>query len=158
MTTVKKNVLAKPLGGNGQENGNLTATLEAIIGPPLILDGESGDRYCELYDRVRDAVQPNDMIEELWARDIVDLVWETLRLRRLKLKLMRAYAYQGLQRLLAPLVPGERVSLRDGFGLGSPAAVKRVERVLAKAGLDKEYIFAATLAAKLDDLETACAC
>jgi hypothetical protein len=44
-------------------------------------------------------------IEELWVRDIVDLLWESIRLRRLKAALMRANTHEGLAKLLAPLAP-----------------------------------------------------
>src|SRR6516225_5762374 len=81
------------------------ADLDTIFGPPPLLPGESEANYRALYQRVRGAIEPADLIEELWVRDITDLFWETLRLRRLKAKLMTAAAYQGVAGLLSVLEP-----------------------------------------------------
>jgi hypothetical protein len=40
--------------------------------------------YDELHSRISSDIDPSDVIEEIWARDIVDLSWEILRWRRLK--------------------------------------------------------------------------
>jgi hypothetical protein len=157
--------------GSDRMAEDLASHLEAIIGPPAILPGESRERYRVLYGRIRAAIQPRGMIEELWARDIVDLVWEGARLRQFKVKLMAVSAHRGVQRLLSPLVPGRRAVeevfpemkstsyrseseiLAENWARGDRAAVKRVDAVLAKAGLDNESIMAATLAAKLEEIE-----
>ena len=34
------------------------------------------------------AIKPKDVLEEMWVRDVVDLTWETLRMRRLKAALL----------------------------------------------------------------------
>ena len=78
-----------------------------------MLDGEDAGAYDALYGHIRTAVAPRDVLEEIWARDVVDNVWETLRLRRLKVKLMRASAHEGLDRLLRPLT-GESQTVGRG--------------------------------------------
>ena len=55
-----------------------------IFGPPPLLEGEDSKAYDTLLARVSGAVKPKDIIEEIWVRDIVNLTWEILRLRRLK--------------------------------------------------------------------------
>jgi hypothetical protein len=50
------------------------------------------------------AVKPTDIFEEIWVHDIVDLVWEAFRLRRLKANLMTATAHKGLEEALKPFV------------------------------------------------------
>jgi hypothetical protein len=62
------------------------------FGPPPLLDGENKADYDDLYARVAAAVQPADFLEEIWVRDTVDLTWEILRLRRLKIALFNADA------------------------------------------------------------------
>src|SRR5215470_6729238 len=76
----------------------------ALLGPAPLFEGEATAAYDELLVRVSGAVKPADIFEEIWVRDIVDLVWEALRLRRLKANLMTAMAYRGLEQILKPLV------------------------------------------------------
>ena len=58
--------------------------------------------YDELLARVSGAVKPSDVLEEIWVRDVIDLVWEALRLRRLKADLIAANAHEGLEQILVP--------------------------------------------------------
>jgi hypothetical protein len=54
------------------------------FGPAPLIEGEDAGAYDELLVRISSAVRPADIFEEIWVRDVVDLVWEALRLRRLK--------------------------------------------------------------------------
>ena len=60
------------------------------IAPAPLLPGEQEADYA---DHVRCAIvsgaQPRDAIEEFLTRDVIDLTWEVLRLRRLKAGLLR---------------------------------------------------------------------
>ena len=76
----------------------------AWLGPPPLFEGEDTAAYDELLARISGAVKPTDIIEEIWVGDIVDLVWEAVRLRRLKASLMTATAHKGLEEILKPLV------------------------------------------------------
>jgi hypothetical protein len=78
--------------------------LQSLLGPPPLLEGEDASAYEALKLRILSAVKPEDAIEEMWVRDVLDLLWETARLRRLKANLMHAAAHEGLRRLLDPLV------------------------------------------------------
>jgi hypothetical protein len=133
----------------------LEPELQEIFGPPPLYEGESEESYNHLHDRVRSAVLPEDVIEEIWVRDIVDLFWETLRLRRLKAKLMDAASSKGLERVLATLETDyfARDQLVKGWANGRADARKQVNQLLKKAGHDKAIIEAQTLAARLDDFE-----
>ncbi len=73
------------------------------VGASAAARGRGRQRLRGPNGRIRSAVAPNDIIEEIWARDVLDLLWETLRLRRLKAKLMRAAAHERLDELLRPL-------------------------------------------------------
>lgn len=55
-----------------------------LFGAPALLKGEKTAAYDELHSRVSSAINPSDVIEEIWARDIVDHSWEVFRWRRLK--------------------------------------------------------------------------
>src|ERR1700704_3374844 len=72
------------------------------FGPAPLIEGEDAGAYDELLLRISAAVRPHDIFEEIWVRDIVDLVWEAFRLRRLKACLMTAGARIALAQRLSP--------------------------------------------------------
>src|SRR6476659_5563834 len=78
------------------DGGTISAGHLEIFGPPPLLDGESQEVYDTLLARVTGTVNPKDIIEEIWVHDIVDLVWEVLRLRRLKVALLSSSLGRGL--------------------------------------------------------------
>ena len=55
-----------------------------LLGPPPLLEGEDAAAYDELTARVLSAVRPTDFIEEIWVRDLTDVTWTLLRLRRIQ--------------------------------------------------------------------------
>jgi len=59
------------------------------IAPAPLLPGENQADYAEFALRVVKAAHPRDAIEDLLTRDVIDLSWEALRLRRLKAGLLR---------------------------------------------------------------------
>ena len=56
---------------------------EFIFGPPPILKWEHAEAYAALLLRVTEAVKPEDILEQIWVRDVVNATWENLRWRRL---------------------------------------------------------------------------
>jgi hypothetical protein len=72
----------------------------ALFGPPLLLEGEDEAAYDELLGRICAAVKPVNVIEEMFVADVVFLVWEILRLRRLKLSLLRTSGHGALEHFL----------------------------------------------------------
>ena len=128
--------------------------LQSLFGPAPLLAGEDASAYEALKGRIRAAVAPSDVIEEIWVRDVLDLLWETIRLRRLKAKLMQAAAHEGLDRLLRPLTGIlEHQDLSTAWARRDASSVKKVDALLQQAGLDQEAIAAQTLAVKLDAFE-----
>src|SRR6201988_3614822 len=81
------------------------ATL-AFLGAPPLIEGERVEAYDELLARISGALQPADILEDIWIRDIVDLVWEAFRLRRLKAQLMTARARDGMREQVQRLLIG----------------------------------------------------
>jgi hypothetical protein len=130
----------------------LRPTSRKIFGAPPIVPGESEANYRSLYQRVRHAVEPADLIEEFWVRDVTDLFWETLRLRRLRAKLMTIAVDRAVQ-------GGDGIGLPYSYTPTNlwvrkkPTALEKVEERLAAAGLDGETISAQILLTRLDDFE-----
>ena len=83
-------------------SASLPATLVVLTSSPLI-PGDDTAAYDTLLAHISATVRPTDLIEQAWVRDVVDLIWEALRLRRLKAALMTACADEGLAELLRSL-------------------------------------------------------
>jgi hypothetical protein len=47
----------------------------AWLGPPPLFEGEDRAAYDGLLARISGAMNPADIFEEVWVRDIVDLSW-----------------------------------------------------------------------------------
>jgi hypothetical protein len=65
-----------------QAIGRLART--ASLGQPPLIEGEDGAAYNQFHGGIAASVKPKDFLEEIWVRDIADLSWEVLRLRRIK--------------------------------------------------------------------------
>ena len=48
----------------------------AFLGPPPLIPGEKQVIYNELLVRISGTLRPADILEEIWIRDVVDLVWD----------------------------------------------------------------------------------
>jgi hypothetical protein len=65
-----------------------------LLGPPAIVDGEDEARYGRLLAGIVQTVQPVDVLEWIWVRDIVDQQWELLRYRSAKAEHINAAKHQ----------------------------------------------------------------
>jgi hypothetical protein len=74
------------------------------------------------------AVRPRDFVEAMLVNDVLNLFWETLRLRRLRAALLQTAAFE-------------------------PDGVAKVDAALAAAGLTRDEVMAETLALKIDEVE-----
>lgn len=128
---------------------------------PLVL-GEAEADYDELLSRVSAAVKPTDVIEAMWIKDVVDLMWESQRLRRLKASLLMKAARGALVNFLnkikdvghtngAPVLTPSQ--LARGYVTGDNVAVAEVESILHSRGLDADWLMAQALSERLPDVE-----
>jgi hypothetical protein len=126
----------------------------AIASAPL-LPGEKQPDYDEVALRIVRAAKPRDAIEEFLIRDVVDLTWEILRLRRVKAGILRASAGDGVNWVLVGVGHPykERDTLRHGWLAGDKRARTKVEAILTKAGMTIDEVTAKTLESKLDSFE-----
>ena len=84
---------------NSKTKSNISP-LAKVQGLPLLLPGEDDDAYHEFFSRVRTAVNPVDIIDEMFVADVVSLEWEVLRWRRLKSNLMQTRGLEALGQFL----------------------------------------------------------
>jgi hypothetical protein len=71
-----------------------------LFSSPVLLAGEDDAAYHELLSRVRTAINPVDIIDEMFIADVVSSEWEVLRWRRLKSSLMRTCGLEALEEFL----------------------------------------------------------
>lgn len=129
-------------------------SLRDLLGEPPLLQGENGADFEALYDRVSATVGPRDAIEEIWVRDVVDILWEILRLRRLKTNYMRSMSHAGVEKLLEPRVDyRHKNELTKGWALRDREPMKEVKAMLKQSGLDEKAIEAQTFVANIETLE-----
>ena len=128
--------------------------VDQLLGPPALVPGEDPAVYQNLLQRIRQAINPRDMIEQFWARDITDLLWEVLRYRRYKAKLLASSAHKGAQSVLEPILgPVVSESVSGDWFSGKASAIKTVDTHLARAKLDREAIIAQTFSSEIDTIE-----
>ena len=130
------------------------AGVSAPFGPPPLIEGETTAEYDELLARVSATVNPADILEDIWVRDVVDLTWETWRYRRLKPALMEITAHKALSAVLEPRMGwDERQALVADWTARAPEAIKSVDAILESLGLTMHSVMAQSLSIKLDDIE-----
>src|SRR5262245_63846697 len=101
-----------------------------------LYEGEDTALYYKLLSGVSSIIKPRDILEQVWVQDLVDVRWESLRLRRLQASLMTANAYKGLSEVLAPLVDwAELDRLCKTWTARKPEAIEAVTKLLTSAGL-----------------------
>src|SRR3569833_2158938 len=132
------------------------ATPMNVFGPAPLIEGEDEDAYNDILQRISEAIQPKDVFEEIWVREMTDLSWELLRWRRLRVALFAGAAHEGVGAALTPwglYGGGESVNeICRGYTSRDPTAHKKLEEKLA-SGSVPEIIQAMTLATRLSEIE-----
>jgi hypothetical protein len=83
--------------------------VQALFGAPPLLRGEDAGLYDKLMVQFTSLVEPKDMIEWWWVKDITDHSWEIRRLRRFKVLFVELQRDQLVhnRELLATVGPDE---------------------------------------------------
>ncbi|MFZ1092816.1 MAG: hypothetical protein WAN75_26950, partial [Xanthobacteraceae bacterium] len=103
-------------------------------GEPGLILGEDRQGYDELLAQVSRALAPRNVMEDVWIRDVVDLVWDIFRLRRIKANLLRVRARNAIREVISPLVR-DSWDLADKWSARDANAVSLVEAALKRAGM-----------------------
>ena len=131
---------------------NLPVALE-FLGPAPLIHGDAASGYDTLLARVSAAVKPAGIIEEIWVRDVVDLVWDAVRLRRQKAALMTSSASEGLQKVLSALGVQDSYDVARQWARREEATVADVDALLASSGLTLDAVMAQTLRVRIAEVE-----
>jgi glutamyl/glutaminyl-tRNA synthetase len=89
------------------------------------------------------------------VRDVVDLTWETLRMRRFKAQLLASATSKGLERILQRAGNNwtEDRDLSRRWAVRDRQAIKQVDKRLATMGLTIEAVTAETFVVMIDNIE-----
>jgi hypothetical protein len=128
---------------------------EQFFGPPPLLKGEDGKAFEMLKQRLFEAVKPEDFIEAIAVNDLLNLVWESMRLRRLRAKLLAASDHLGLKDLIGPLNTSGRSPglMTQDWALNGRKATGDLATIMKAANIDRDAIQAQTLATHLEIYE-----
>jgi len=128
--------------------------LSSLLGPPLLIKGEDGAVYQEVAARISMAVKPKDFLEEIWVRDVADLTWEILRMRRLKAALLASAMSSPISDLLAPVLGYEGAcEVASRWNQGNRQAVKEVNKHLTRMGWTIDTVAAHSFSNRIDTFE-----
>ena len=148
----------------------------SIFGPPPLLKGEDAAAYDELLARVSGNVKPSDIFEEIWVREMVDLMWENCRWRRCLANLLESAAQKNLGPILQKIwqnrpkpqsssgslmnkLQAAKMSLNVGEQLaslcaaGKKDAIECVQKLLLSVGMTMDSVVAQASASELDKIE-----
>jgi hypothetical protein len=124
------------------------------FGPSPLTEGEDARQYDEIQTRFLATIKPKDVLEEMWTRDVVDLTWETLRMRRLKAGLLTSVMSEGVDKILKLLLDWEQAhELSEAWSARDPDAIKAVDALLAARGQTMELAAARGFEARIDIFE-----
>jgi hypothetical protein len=141
----------------GSSTKQTTATVSRAQAERLadLIPGEKLEDCEALHARVLAAVEPRDALEELWVEDVAVLTWEIKRLRRIKAGIIRTGMASALKPLLQPAGDYLAVSdLVDRWSIRDPAAVRKVDEVLATMQLTMDDVAARAMELKIRTVDT----
>ena len=136
-----------------------------LSGPPTLYPGEDRDRYDKLFNSVADAVNPADIFEQIWVRDIVDQTWEVWRYRQQSADLIAAKEQTALERVLRQILGKDPMGF-EGFGMTEPErmawkyasndkeTVARVDELLKSTRAGWKAVYAEALTSCIDEIES----
>src|SRR5438105_295778 len=135
------------------ENRTGAAADTPALGRVSVIPGENPRTYDDLLARFTAALKPVDIVEETWVRDVADLTWEVLRMRRLKANLLSSCAHQGLYEVVQVFDPEDAGRTPRAWAARNPQAIRRVDAALSTAGFSLDTVMAHTLSRRMGKIE-----
>jgi hypothetical protein len=160
---VSKRVRSGSKAGSKSKSATSILTAQStLFHQPLLLEGEDAAAYDELLASISAAVNPVNIIDEIYIADMIILQWEILRYHRLKSKLIGALGLSYLKSFLIEevdyddelaedvaelLVEGLPQDERDSAATlaqkyidQDEQAVQRVKQILQGMGVDLDAV------------------
>ena len=120
-----------------------------------LLVSESQRRYSTVRDALLKQLRPGDFVEHMWAAEIVESEWETLRLRHFKSLIIKSARRPAVQSLLGALLSrtgsDDIEDLAERF-FTNKRERKKVGAILRKFGLSEANIDAEAFRCSIAEL------
>jgi hypothetical protein len=136
-----------------QPAGPANSTTLILANATAVALGDDVAAYDDLAARIAGAVAPAGIIEELWVRDVVDLVWEVVRLRRYKANLLATRASDGMTDVLQSIGESFAYDKAKAWAARTPTGIGDVNAALSAAGVGLDAVAACTFVRHLDKFE-----
>lgn len=141
--------------------------LDFLFADRPLLPGEDPEQYDALLRSVVQQVMPTDVIEAIWVKDIIDLIWEAKRLRRWRDQILNQARLEAITTLIMPVIvsknpnpftkmselEGEATALALGWLEGSQSQTTSLEQKLQGRGLTGADVMAQAFQRQLPDIE-----
>ena len=151
---------------SGEVMPAIPAHLDFVFAERPLLPGEDTEQYDELLRSIVQQVKPIDVIEAIWVKDIVDLIWEAKRLRRWRVQILAKARLGAVEELIRPAqrnadpmgiersVGGPTAdALAAGWVTNNEAEKKKVDALLQKRGLTATDVTAHSFLLNLPAIE-----
>src|SRR3954471_4267869 len=89
--------------GSWRATPNAPSALRAFAEPCSLLPGEDPRDYEAIRQMIVEDIQPQKHIEWLWTLDLIELSWEIVRYRRLKMSVLKAHRKEAIEAILRRL-------------------------------------------------------
>jgi hypothetical protein len=128
-----------------------------------VLRTESKDGFAKLLEELNQEIEPTNFIERMYVNDVANLLWDIMRLRRIKAGIINNAFQPALREILyqiqfdptslaAPVLRAASDGLAYNW-LFSQKSKDRVSSLLQKAGLDEFAVEAEAFRTMIDDIE-----
>lgn len=143
----------------------IPAHLDFFFDDRPLLPGETAEQYDALRDSIVQQVKPTDVIEAIWVKDIIDLIWEAKRLRRWRGQILAQARLEAAADLIRPAfqlanpmqmdgITGPSVdTLAAGWSSGKKSAQDQVDKYLHERDLTAEDVTARAFLLHLPSIE-----
>ena len=122
---------------------------------PVLLSDKEKLEYDSLADQVFASVKPADAIEEIYTNDVVNLIWDSVRLRRAREHFLETRADHGVIAVLNNA--GYRIKDPDSFAkkwnAHDPATRDEVEEIFRQKEIPFEAVVSETIITYISVIE-----
>lgn len=160
---------AETAAGEALSSGDIMpavpAHLNFILEDRLLLPDECAEHYEAIVRSIVNELEPKDIFEAIWTKDIIDLIWDAKRLRRWRSLILVQADLKAAEELIEPglrhadpmgLLAFEGSSadaLAAGWVTGSAKERARVDQLLEERGLTREDVRAHGFLKSLPSIE-----
>jgi hypothetical protein len=141
-------------GKNAGDVAHAYGKIPKYLSASALVEGEDEVAYNTIRSKIFACVEPNDVFEEIFADEIVNLQWEAMRWRRLKVTLMNVEQRAEVRQALMPFIGHSEIqSLVKGWETKDPTHSENLKLLLEHQGTSFDVLTARMLPRALGHIE-----